>query len=608
MIFRGMTGWLAAGLMTAGLMTAVLAAQPSEFYPLEMVKPGQTGVGKTIFEGNDIEEFQVEILGVLENFGPKQNMILARLSGGQLERTGVFGGMSGSPVYLEGRLVGAVAFSFAFSKEPIAGITPIGEMVDIFRSKPPLRRSAGLNPSALQRLQQEPPDQSALLQERPEYQVKASWMGMGLEGKLIPIATPLSLSGFTPRSLASFEGRLRELGLIPLRGLNTNASNDYPQRPLQPGSSVSVQLVRGDMDISASGTVTHISGDKIYAFGHPFLGVGETDMPLNQAAVVAVIPSLQSSNKVSATLEPVGSIRQDRSTGIYGIRDAAPRMIPVSLKLETSRNDLAEYNFEIIDDAFLTPFMINLTVNNVIVSSERSLGAQTLRLKCDIQLKGQPNVVYESNIASMTSTPALAAVTLSSPVAVLLDAGFEDLEIEKLNFEISAQEKLRRGELIQVWQDRLEARAGEEVGLTLFLRRENGRVETEKHGVRLPEGLSAGALKIAVGDGISLSRSAQRPGDGPDFIPRSLGQLVKAINNLKTNDRLYVRLFREQPGAVIGNQGMPALPPSMLALYKSRKTPDSVRSIDKVVYFEYELSEREYVLNGEKTVEVLIKK
>ncbi|HSR49812.1 MAG TPA: SpoIVB peptidase S55 domain-containing protein [Acidobacteriota bacterium] len=602
MISRMITGWLALSLTTAALW-----AQATEFFPLELIKPGQTGVGKTIFEGNDIEEFQVEILGVLKDFGPKQSLILAKLSGEQVERTGVFGGMSGSPVYIEGRLAGAVAFSFAFSREPFAGITPIEEMVDIFKSKPPLRRSAGLSPSRLRDLQEGAAAAPGPPGERSEYQVKAAWRGLGLEGTLIPIATPISFSGFDPRALVPFQGSMRELGLTPVRGLNTNAFNDYPDRPLAPGSTVTVQLVRGDLDVSAAGTVTHISGDKIYAFGHPFLSVGETDMPLNQGAVVAVLSSLQSSNKVSATLKPVGSIRQDRSTGIYGLRDASPQMIPVSLKLETSRNDLAEYNYEIVDDAFLTPFMINLTVNNVIISSERSLGAQTLRVKCDIDLKGHPNVVYQSNISSLTSGPALAAVTLSSPVAVLLDAGFDELEIEKLNFEISSQEALKQAELIQVWQDRLEAEPGQEVNLTLFLRRQDGRVETEKHSVRIPEGLTAGPLKIAVGDGLSLSRSSS-PGDGPDFIPRDLGQLVKAINNLKTNDRLYVRLFREQPGAVIGNQGMPALPPSMLALYKSRKTPDSVRSIDKVVYFEYELPERDYVLNGEKTVEVLIKK
>ncbi len=589
-------------------LTTLVSSQNADFYPIDLIKPGQKGFGQTIFEGVKVERFDVEILGVLENFGPKQNMILARLSGGQVERTGVFAGMSGSPVYVDDRLVGAVAFAFPFSTEALAGITPIGEMVNIFRERPPRVRSSAttFDPLALYQSQDaKPGDVLEDLLKYPGTSVGAEGYESA-SGRIRPIATPLSLSGFSPAALKPFAPVFESLGLVPVRGISSTSPTEYDVEPLGPGSTVTVQLVRGDMDISASGTVTHVSGDKVYAFGHPFLSLGTTDMPMNQGAVIAVIPSLQNSQKITATQNFIGTIRQDRATGIYGIRDAQPKMLPIRLKLNTSRNAVNEYNYEVVLDRLLTPFMINLTVNNVIVSSERSLGGQTLQVKCDIKVKDQPSVVFESSISEMLSTPALAAITLSAPVGLLLNSGFEDLAVERVEFEVTAVEETRDLRLMKVWQDKVEARPGEDVNLTVFLRKGNGETVVEKHPVRIPEGIRPGLLKIAIGDGLSLSRSESKEG-GLSFVPENSGQLIKAINNLKKNNRLYIRLYRERSGAVIGGKGMPGLPPSVLALYKSRKTAGDVQSINKVVYFEYELAPKNEVLSGHKIVEVLVK-
>ncbi len=591
------------------LTTAAPLAQSAEFYPVELVKPGQKGYGKTIFSGTKISTFDFEILGVLKNFGPKQDMILARLSGADLDETGVFAGMSGSPVYLKDRLLGAVAFSFPFSKEPIAGITPIGDMVSVFKSKPPRRQSAASVELDPQSFFSSPPDSDAdlasmLVPDGLDWGARSQ--GDDLSPRLTPIATPLNFSGFSAASIDSLRAPLRQLGLVPVRGMGGSSAVAYNSQPLQAGSTISVQLVRGDMEVNASGTVTHISGDKVYAFGHPFLSLGSADMPMNQAAVVAVISSLQSSQKVSATLDFVGSIQQDRSTGIYGVRGAKPSMLPIQLKLETSRNDLRTYDYEIVQDSFLTPFMINLTVNNVILSSERSLGGQTLRVKCDIELKDHPNVVFESNISDLASTPALAALALSSPVSALLSSGFEDLDMERVDFEIRAVEETRQAQLVKVWQDKLELRPGEKLNLTLFLRKRNGETMVEKHSIKIPEGIAAGPLSIDIGDGVSLTRLGQE-GPRSRFVPEDLSQLVKAINNLKKNDRLYIRLYRERSGAVIGGEGMPGLPPSVLALYRSRKTSGDVRSINRVTYLERELPATDYVLSGRKVIEVQVR-
>ncbi|MCH8320220.1 MAG: hypothetical protein IH790_04595 [Acidobacteria bacterium] len=588
------------------LVTLPLIGQSVEFYPLESIQPGQTGYGKTVFEGTRVDTFQVEILGVLKNVGPKQNMILARLSGGPIARTGVFAGMSGSPVYIEDKLIGAVAYAFPFAKEPFAGITPIREMVDIFKEKPETRprRARRVNPQKMYQVAQLP---SFLLHfELPRFFVEPALTRWQDLGRLQPIATPLNLSGFSPRSIQQFSSQLEMLGLVPVRGMGTARMEAYEDAPLQAGSTITVQLVRGDIDVSASGTATHIEGDRIYGFGHPFLSLGYTDLPLNKGAVLTIIPNLMTSEKVSATLEFIGSIKQDRATGILGVAGEESQLIPVRLRLHTSRNEVKELNFEVVTDNFLTPFLISFTVHNSIVSSERSIGDQTIQVKCTISIKGQSDINFESSVSDLVSSSVFAALAAASPVSFLLNSGFEELVMEKIDVEITAVEQTREATVETIWQDRLEVDPGEEVHLTVFLRQSNGDTIIKKYPVKIPEEITPGPLKIVVADGLSLTREDAETGVG-EFIPESLQQLIKAINNLKKNDRLYIRLVREQAGAIISGEGMPDLPPSLLALYGSRKTSGELKSMGEVIYVEHELPATEFVLNGRQEISVNVK-
>ena len=588
------------------LVVISLLGQSVEFYPLESIQPGQTGYGKTVFEGVRVDTFQVEILGVLKNVGPKQNLILARLSGGPIARTGVFAGMSGSPVYIEDKLVGAVAYAFPFATEPFAGITPIREMVDIFKEEPATRpRSAGrVNLHKMYEVTQLPSFLSHF--ELPQFFVEPSLTRRQDLGRLQPIATPLNLSGFSPRSIQQFSSQLEMLGLVPVRGMGTASMEAYEDVPVQAGSTISVQLIRGDIDVSASGTATHIEGDKIYGFGHPFLSIGYTDLPLNKGAVLTIIPNLMTSEKVSATLELIGSIKQDRATGIMGVAGEESQLIPLRLRLHTSRNEMKELNFEVVTDNFLTPFLISFAVHNSIVSSERSIGDQTLQVKCTISIKGQSDINFESSVSDVVSSSVFAALATASPVNILLNSGFEELVMEKIDVEITAVEQTREATVEKVWQDRLEVNPGEEVQLTVFLRQSNGETMVKKYPVKIPEEISSGPLKIVIADGLSLTREDAETGLG-GFIPESLQQLIKAINNLKKNDRLYIRLAREQAGAIISGEGMPDLPPSLLALYGSRKTAGELTPMSEVIYVEHELPATDFVLSGRREISVNVK-
>ncbi len=587
--------------------TQALFAQSSDFYPLDSVKPGQKGYGKTVFQDTKIERFGVEILGVLRNFGPHQNLILARLAGKQLERFGVFGGMSGSPIYLEDRLAGAVAYSYLFAKEPIAGITPIQEIVDVFQEKPKLSGFSGKHHQSRNFHQVTRWKLSDLLPKYrpPHFQVDSTLTPYHTTYKLRPIATPLSISSFSTQSFQTFASQFRELGFAPMQGAGSAVMGSNTRSVLEPGASISVHLVRGDIDLYTSGTLTHIDGKRLYAFGHPFTRIGYTDMPLSKAAVLTIISTWENSAKVSANLESIGSIKQDRATGVMGIIGEDARLIPVKLRLLTSRNELKEFNYGIINDSFLTPLLMALSVHNGLVASERSVGGQTLKVKCTISVKGQPQVKFEHTVSDLVDTATSAAVVASVPLNFLLTSGFQDLVTEKIDIEITSLEEVQEATLEKVWQDKVEVRVGEEVKLKVFLRKLNGDMVIETYPIKIPDGLPTGPLQILIGDGVSLTELDTKV-DPDQFVPNNLGQLIKAINNLKKNNRLYIRLFRNQAGTAIGGERLPGLPPSLLALYNSKKTSGDTRSINKVIYMEHELPPTDFVLKGHTVIKVTI--
>lgn len=594
-------------LMLAGLAFGVAArAHAQAYYPLDKIVPGQKAVGRTVFLGTKIEEFPIEIIGVLHNVGPNQNQILARVTGGPAVATGIYAGMSGSPVFIDGKIVGAIAYAFPFSKEAIAGITPIQEIVSIFDEKPAIRQTiarSDLNPARLYSTPTALSPGAQLPSVRVDgaaHAVAGPLPGLSME----PIASPLNLSGFSPQALQYFAPQFQALGLSPVRGGGGGggpASTGSAGAGLEPGSTLTVQLVRGDMDINASGTVTWVEGDRIYAFGHPFLSMGYTDLPMNRGEVLTILPNLAVSSKVSVTREFVGSIRQDRATGILGIRGRKPALIPVHIKLHTSRNEVKDFNYEVVADNFLTPFLMNFTVFNTLVSSERSLGSQTLQVRGKIRVADQPDVEFENAVAADINTPVYASLAVASPVNFLMSSGFKNVNLKSIDIDIEAVEEVREARLEGIWQNRLKVKRGEEVELTVFLKRGNGETVTEKYPVRIPEDIAPGPLNILVSDGITLVRS---DADDVDFVPKDLGQLIKAINNLKRNNRLYVRLYRSEPGAVIQGEGLPDLPPSMMTILGSSKTAGSLDSIQNVVLGEYELQQGNFVINGKKVVRV----
>jgi len=594
--------------------TTAVKSAGAQYFPLGELKPGMKGTARTVFSGSEPEEYQVEIIGVVPGaVGPKQDMIVGRISGGSANRTSVFAGMSGSPVYIDGKLVGAIAYSFPFSKEPICGITPIDQMLSIFEQNQNIKTKAK-EPRVVSFAELASTDWKANFPNISTVSnsflttVGSNSALNSLAGQTFqPIATPVAFNGFSQETLNRFAPQLVSAGLFPVSAVG-GAARISPLKKaddttLKGGSSVSMALVRGDSSMAASGTVTMRDGDKIYAFGHPFLSLGISDLPMSESSVVTVIPNVNNSFVIAVPNQMVGTMTQDRATGVFGKLGQSPKMIPVKINLETSRGQTETLNFEIAKDDFLTPILLNMTIYNAVVANERGLGDSMIELKGEIKIKNQQSVKLERRFAG-ASAVQVAAASVSIPVNALLDSRFDNVEISEVNLNLTSVDGSRTAILERIALDKTQVRAGETFEVQAFVRTDTGRIFSQKIPVSIPADTPSGMLTVTVGDGSAINAaSAAR-----QFVPKDLGELVKMINGIKKADRLYVQVNRVTSGAIIGASEMPNLPPSMLATLNNDRTAGGFKPTLLTVLTEQELAPAEFIVSGQQVLTIEVKK
>jgi hypothetical protein len=591
------------------------------FFRVEDLRPGMKGVGRTCYLGSSPEEFQVEILGVMRHISPDGDAVLARLTGGPLAQTGVFEGMSGSPVFIDGKLLGAVAFSFPFAKEAIGGITPITQMVDAFSD------TAGPGPVTNRTVLKKSVLWKHLLPEAEGIGPARGFEVTSLDARLqpllepfagsslLPIATPLNLAGFGPATLRLFAPQFRALGLSLIQGAGAAASQARSRTgqqpppdnsPLGPGSNLVIPLVHGDYEVSAGGTVTWVDGKRLYAFGHPLFNLGFSQLPMYKGRVLAVFPSLQSSFKILETTDPIGTLRQDRSSGVFGELGEKPRMIPMRVRMSTSRGPKKTWNFDVAEDRLLTPLLLNLTIFESVNSSERAMGIATIGIKGKISLKGEQPIEIENRFSSESSSAANAAMSIAAPVYFLMASGFKSLQFEQIEIDITSVEADRSATLDSIRIDRAEVAAGQSFSLTVEYQKSDGDLVRETYPVKIPAAITPGPVSVLVADGATVMQMDARE-EGDELIPKSLTQVIKFMNNLRRNDRLYLRVFRQEAGAVIDGEGLPGLPPSILSILRSERSTGSISPIQTLPLFEYEFPPSDYVVSGAKMLNLVIK-
>lgn len=570
------------------LMCGWIASAEPQIFPLHDVKPGLRGIGRTVFQGATIEEFQVEILGVLENMGPKQSVILARLSGGPLDKTGVMQGMSGSPVFIDGKLLGAVALSFPFSKEPIAGIRPIEEMLTTSGPATPPRAVRANNPF----------DLASVLPPRVSLSVGP--------GRMEQITTPLWLSGFSRSVLDHFAPMLRSAGFEPVQGLS--GGGRMPEKigdpaALQPGSMISVQLITGDLGAGADGTVTWIEGKTIYAFGHHFMALGDTQMPFARSEVITLLANQNSSFKISSPKEWMGTITQDRDVAISGTLGRKPDLLPVSITVR-SRTGVARewhYNMNLIQDRLLSPLLLQMAVYSSLDATERTAGLSSITLKSTIELEnGLAPIPFNNVYTSELAAPNMASAAIAAPISALMQSGFEHLKVSKLNLEMEVTNDKRQLQIEGLWASKNEAEPGETIELTALFTGENNQEMTKTVQYRIPLGAPAGPLYFTATDGAAANLNDYR-----QFLftpPKTQPQLLSFLHGLRPNTKAFLRIWRNQPSWQVQGETLPAPPPSMALLLGNTQAQQTSSKLD-----ELEIASSSYMMSGSKTVSVEIK-
>ncbi|MGH9159521.1 MAG: SpoIVB peptidase S55 domain-containing protein [Vicinamibacteraceae bacterium] len=609
MVLAALAGaWLA--------LVPVRASAPPDaskpFMPVSEVRPGMVGTGVSVFQGTTRTEFRVQVVGVLENVsGPRRRLILVKLDGGPLAQAGVVAGMSGSPVYIEGRLVGAVSYALGlFAKEPIAGVTPIEEMTEATARgvlKPVLRPAAARR--ALVELPTTREALAAALRDtfdrlRPFAQSPEALRALGLPAQeasryglaLRPIATPLTLGGFSGEAEQLLRSAFSSAGFMPVTGQPSDATATEKSRPLQPGDPIGLSLIRGDLSLGASGTVTYVDKDRVYAFGHPFLNLGPVDIPMTRSYVHTVLPSLMASTKIDSMGDVIGTVRQDRATAIAGTLGPGPQMVPLTLTLESEQAPTRTFRFDLVNDQLLTSLLTFATVSSTLQSYEREFGAATFTVRGKAQVAGHGEIELDDVFSGDTSSTG-AAMYVAGPVNALLRNEVAPVEIGPVTLTITSTEQPRTARIERIWVDNPRPRAGETVRLHVLTRSYRGEELARTLTIAVPE-FARGTLTLLVADAQAMASV-----DGSTPSPQhaeSIDQMIRVFNEARRNNRVYVRLMSPSPGAVVNGRKMPALPPSVMAVLNSERNSSRVSPLQQAPLGEWEIATQDVVSGTRK--------
>ena len=537
--------------------------------PLSDVKKGMKGYGLTVFEGTKVEKFDVEILGVLNNIGPGQNLILAKVDSPVVARTGIIAGMSGSPVFVDGKVIGALAYAWQFAKEPLAGITPIEEMLKIAQRVAPAGATlAGATPRM---------SGSDLLKSIADHKIDSAFNTFIKDFAATPvsavngakqIALPMSLSSFAPETIARFTPELDRLGFVATpSGAASTSTTDSSKKSFAPGDAVGAVLLNGDFTVAATGTVTYIDGNHVYAFGHPFLDMGEISFPMATSEIVTVLPSLATSFKFSNTGPVVGVLRQDRSAGIMGILGEKTDLIPIEVTLNGSGPEQV-YRVNAVRHSRLSPLMLAMVTDSVIANAQRAAGERTVILESEIKLKGFEPIRLREGWAGEQARQSIPQY-LAIISGYLMSNEFRDAELESIKVHIRHDDQLRIAKLMEaslVTPEKGFVSPGDTVKVRAVLKPFRGDSFVETLDVKIPDDQPVGNAYLLVGSG-SVMNAIDFTLVPPD--PRTLEQVLGVLQRLRPSTDLAVGLYSTGEGAVSAGVYLPNLPPSMRAVVRA---------------------------------------
>ena len=549
----------ASGLATPGRNT---------IWRVDDIRPGMKGYGLSVFKGTTIERFEAEIIGVLKKTSPGRDMILARLSGCDLERTGVIAGMSGSPVYIQGRLVGAVAYAWAYGKDPIAGITPYTQMAEFATEPTSQPQSPRLSTKRFN-----------LKQPIVAHGYRYGHIGVAMDASqadkdgmwMVPLKTPLAATGFSARSLSLLQKQLGGAEVMPVQmgGVGKHIRDKEADVPLRPGSPLAVSLVTGDFDLSGIGTLTHIDGHRVYGWGHPFMSLGGCELPLMSGYIHTIYPRQTVSFKMGSPLRMIGTMDADTSTCIAGNLGRQPDMMPLTTTVQRDPSSLPRtFRCEIVRQKMLLPQLVFAVLTNSVDMEGELPEELTAEMDLRIELEGHAPILLKDVFSGNSYAGSRAAIAMYSQVAALLQNllsnPYAEVRLKSIHCETRFFAARNFAELdgVQLHSDIYAP--GETLKATVFLQPYKGRREKVTLRVPLPSNMPEGSYTVVIGDDPSNLRAALR--SNPSLLsPTSVDQVLAGLRHIASARRnhLAVRISLPQRGVVLEKESLPQLPGSM---------------------------------------------
>lgn len=566
--------------------TSAAPIDTRKYMLVDEIKPGMKGYGLTVFSGTTIERFNVEVISVIRNTGAQSNLILVRVSGGPIDKAGVIAGMSGSPVYIDDRMIGALAYSWAFSTEPLAGITPIDEMLRIFsfeKKSDPQKTLAG------------PAEVGSKGWAREASVAVASPASASESAVMQPIMTPMVFSGFSRETIESFRPQLQGWGIVPVLGGSSAQEDQVEDAPFREGAGIGVQLISGDLSAAAIGTLTVREGDRILAFGHPFMLSGAVDYPMTTAYINAILPSLVVSTKVGSSLKPVGVLTQDRRTGIMGIVGGSAKMAPITLSTLRRGEDTARtFHFEVARNRQMLPLMVGMALSDSFTQVGSATGEFTAKVHYEIELEKFPTIRNEDFFSGAGGFPVLSSLGLVRDLSTLLNNQFTELSVKSISIQVEALEAIESARVTSARLGKDTVRPGEDIALKVIMKpymKDYVEKETVLHiPEHFPEGLAF--LQISAAPQTAFFERMRAP---TRFQPDGIEKLVQLVDEDYPGNRLDIRLLVTDPGIVVKGREMPALPSSVFSVISQTmgKEPIGITMssvmLEKHITFDYEV-------------------
>lgn len=538
-------------------------ADPAIMPPSE-VRAGMKGYGRTVFHGTRVESFPITVLGVVHHFLAEEDLILFKVDGGYLKQKGlgIVAGMSGSPVYVNGRMIGAVAYGWSYAKEPIGGITPITAMLKELPGGEPAQ--AGQVPSAGPHRLETPVRVAGR-----DYHYVALDPGGPVSPDtmtLRPAGSILEMRGWSPHAIQALSPLFHSASLVPVSSVMVGSADipkGTPMSPLEPGSSIGVQMVSGDLDMSATGTLTYISGHRFVGFGHPMAQMGQVHLPLTEAYVFNIYPSAQSPFKIASQLGVVGELTNDYYYAIGGTLGVHPDTLPVTITVDDEqRHQHKVLHLRIFQHPLFTPALLAAAASQAISSTSTLLGDTTARISYDIRTADEPEALKFYDTETSVSIDSSVSGDVSRVFQKLAVNEFKPTHLENVALHVQILPGKRSAVIQQIFLDQDSYKPGQTITVGVQLKPFNEAPVVRTFKVPVPIDAEKGSVKLAVSSGAELSAVRKRLSISE---PRatSLGEVYQQVVDEDKNGDLVVSCVFPSNGAVVGGEKYSFLPQSM---------------------------------------------